>query len=91
VPLPRLQRDRQVVPVTVNHGGNMQRILLVIPLLLSFPLLAAAQDTSAAPPEIEPLSTGYLLFLLVVTVAIFAGFWWYYSRPETKDHKSHPK
>jgi hypothetical protein len=69
----------------------MKRILSAIPLLLSFPVLAATQETGAAPPEIEPLGTGYLLFLLVVVVAIFAGFWWYYSRPETEDDKSNPK
>ena len=70
----------------------MKRLIsAILPALLSFPVLAATQEPGAAPPEIEPLSTGYVLFLVVVLVAIFAGFWWYYSRPEPGDDKSKQK
>ncbi len=58
-------------------------------MLFSLPILAATQE--AAPPEVPPLGTGYVLFLIVVLVAILAGFWWYYSRPEPGDDKSKPK
>jgi uncharacterized BrkB/YihY/UPF0761 family membrane protein len=66
----------------------MKTILSAIVLfLISLPLLAATQEANA-PPEIEPLSAGYLLFLVAVLVLIFAGFWWYYSRPEPGEDKS---
>ena len=70
----------------------MKSLLRAIPLVLfSLPVLAATQEANSGPPEIEPLSPGYLLFLIVVLVAIFAGFWWYYSRPEPGEDKSKPK
>ena len=66
----------------------MKSLLSAILLLLtSLPVLAATQET-AAPPEIEPLSAGYLLFLVAVLVLVFVGFWKYYSRPEPEEDKS---
>ena len=59
----------------------------ILSFLTSLPVIAATQETTA-PPEIEPLSAGYLLFLVAVLVLIFAGFWWYYSRPEPEEDKS---
>jgi hypothetical protein len=61
--------------------------------LISLPLLAATQEPNAAdgPPAIEPLSPGYILFLVVVVAAVFAGFWKYYSRPEPGEDDSKQK
>ena len=72
----------------------MKSILSAIVLfLISLPLLAAVQEPNAAdgPPAIEPLSPGYVVFLVVVVVVVFAGFWKYYSRPEPGDDKSKQK
>jgi hypothetical protein len=72
----------------------MKSILSAIVLsLISLPLLAAMQEPNAAdgPPAIEPLSTGYVVFLVVIVVAVFAGFWRYYSRPEPGDDNSKQK
>ena len=66
----------------------MKSLLSAILLFLtSLPALAATQET-ATPPEIEPLSAGYLLFLVAVLVVVFVGFWRYYSRPEPDEDKS---
>ena len=68
----------------------MKSLLSAILLFLtSLPVLAATQETTA-PPEIEPLSAGYLLFLVAVLVLVFVGFWRYYSRPEPEEEKSRP-
>jgi|RhiMethySRZTD1v2_1073278.scaffolds.fasta_scaffold47030_4 hypothetical protein len=67
----------------------MKSILSAILLfLISLPVLAAEMNAADGPPPIEPLSTGYVVFLVVVVVAVFAGFWRYYSRPEPGDDNS---
>lgn len=68
----------------------MKSVLSAIALfLISLPLLAAVQEKGAqdGPPAIEPLSPGYVLFLIVVLVVVFVGFWRYYSRPEPGEDK----
>lgn len=60
--------------------------------LMSVSVIAATQETSATEaPAIEPLSTGYLVLLGVVSLVVLIGFWRYYMRWDEEEDKSDPK
>jgi hypothetical protein len=58
-------------------GGNMQKLLSMIVLMLSLPALAA--DDVAHPPA-EPVSVVFVAIFAVLFVGMIAGFfvylWW---------------
>ena len=70
----------------------MKRVFSAMLLFLfSLPVIAATQEAAAEPPPIEPLSTGYLVLLGVISLVVFIVFWRHYGRWDTEEDESDPK
>jgi len=70
----------------------MKRLFFAIQLfLLSLPSFAATQEAAAEAPPIEPLGTGYIIVLAVVSIAVLAVLWKYYGRFDKEEDKADRK
>ena len=64
----------------------------VLLFLLPLAVMAATEGTGATEaPPIEPLGTGYLVLLGVISLIVLVGFWRHYMRWDEEEDKSDPK